>query len=71
MNAEPGTASADATAYDLAFTLEERDYIAFMTVARRSGSEKVMMMILTRMRTKIPSTATTTMNLRMMNRRIH
>ncbi len=45
MNDEPGTASADATAYDLAFTLEERDYIAFMTVARRSGIEKVMMMI--------------------------
>lgn len=45
MNDQPDTASADATAYDVAFTLDERDYIAFMTVARRSGIEKVMMMI--------------------------
>lgn len=32
MNDEPGTASADATAYDLAFTLEERDRPALASI---------------------------------------
>lgn len=45
MNDEPGAARAAETVYDLAFSLEERDYIAFMTAARRSGIEKVMMMV--------------------------